>query len=111
MTLGTSRARWRPGRRTTTCPRSRSMASRPGSPQLGLATGTQVDNKVMERVYGAFADPRDPAGEATLGRAPSGFAGHDEKISGRVAGLLASEPEATQERRNQIIMQSLKDPR
>jgi conjugative relaxase-like TrwC/TraI family protein len=82
-----------------------------GCPQLGLAAGSQVDNKVMERLYGAFADPRDPAGQATLGRAPSGFAGHDEKISGRLAGLLAAEPEATQERRDQIIMQALKDQR
>src|SRR5712691_6550056 len=82
-----------------------------GCPELGLAVGSEVDNKVMERLYGAFADPRDPAGEATLGRAPSGFAGHDEKISGRIAGLLAAEPEATQERRDQIIMQALKDQR
>src|SRR6266487_9091 len=82
-----------------------------GCPGLGLAVGSQVDNKVMERLYGAFADPRDPAGEATLGRAPSGFAGHDEKIAGRIAGLLAAEPEATQERRDQIIMQALKEQR
>ena len=82
-----------------------------GCPELGLAVGSEVGNKVMERLYGAFADPRDPAGEATLGRAPSGFAGHDEKIAGRVAGLLAAEPEATQERRDQIIMQALKDQR
>ena len=82
-----------------------------GCPELGLAAGSQVDNKVMERLYGAFADPRDPAGEATLGRAPSGFAGHDEKIAGRIAGLLAAEPEATHERRDQIIMQALKDQR
>ena len=82
-----------------------------GCPGLGLAAGSPVDNKVMERLYGAFADPRDPAGEATLGRAPSGFAGNDEKITGRIAGLLAAEPEATQERRDQIIMQALKDQR
>src|SRR5712691_8389553 len=82
-----------------------------GCPELGLAVGSEVDNKVMERLYGAFADPRDPAGEATLGRAPSGFAGHDEKIAGRIAGLLAAEPEATRERRDQIIMQALKDQR
>ena len=82
-----------------------------GCPGLGLAVGSQVDNKVMERLYGAFADPRDPAGQATLGRAPSGFAGHDEKIAGRIAGLLAAEPEATAERRDQIIMQALKDQR
>jgi hypothetical protein len=82
-----------------------------GCPELGLAVGSQVDNKVMERLYGAFIDPRDPQRQATLGRAPSGFAGNDEKIAGRIAGLLAAEPEATQERRDQIIMQALKDQR
>ncbi len=82
-----------------------------GCPELGLVVGSAVDNKVMERLYGAFTDPRDPAGEATLGRAPSGFAGNDEKIAGRIAGQLAAEPEATAERRDQIIMQALKDQR
>ena len=32
-----------------------------GCPELGLAVGSEVDNKVMERLYGAFLDPRDPA--------------------------------------------------
>jgi len=40
-----------------------------GCPELGLRPGAEVNNKVMERLYGAFLDPRDPAGEATLGRA------------------------------------------
>jgi conjugative relaxase-like TrwC/TraI family protein len=82
-----------------------------GCPELGLSAGSEVDNKVMERLYGAFIDPRDPQHKATLGRAPSGFAGNDEKIAGRIAGLLAAEPEATRERRDQIIMQALKDQR
>ena len=77
----------------------------------GCAVGSQVDNKVMERLYGAFIDPRDPEHEVTLGRAPSGFAGNDDKVAGRIAGLLAAEPEATQERRDQIIMQAMKDQR
>jgi hypothetical protein len=82
-----------------------------GCPELGLPVGSEVDAKVMQRLYGRFIDPRDPAGTATLGRAPSGFAGNDDKIAERIAGLLAAEPEATAERRDQIIMQALKDQR
>src|SRR5277367_7000059 len=40
-----------------------------GCPELGLVTGSAVDGPVMERLYGAFADPRDPDGKARLGRA------------------------------------------
>ena len=65
----------------------------------------------MERLYGAFIDPRDPQRKATLGRAPSGFAGNNDKVAARIAGLLAAEPEATPERRDQIIMQALKEQR
>jgi conjugative relaxase-like TrwC/TraI family protein len=82
-----------------------------GCPELGLRIGSQVDGPVMERLYGAFVDPRDPSGTARLGRAPSGFAGNDDKLAERIAGLLAAEPAATPERRNQIIMQALKDQR
>ena len=82
-----------------------------GCPELGLPIGSGVDNKVMERLYGAFTDPRDPERKATLGRAPSGFAGHNDKLSALIAGLLAAEPEATAERRDQIITQALKDQR
>ena len=82
-----------------------------GCPELGLPIGSEVDNKVMERLYGAFIDPRDPERQATLGRAPSGFAGNNAKVSARIAELLAAEPEATQERRDQIIMQALKEQR
>src|SRR6266571_2918023 len=82
-----------------------------GCPELGLAVGSEVDNAVMERLYGAFADPRDPEGKATLGRAPSGFAGNNDKVAALIAGRLAAEPEATPERRDQVIMQALKDQR
>src|ERR1039457_1021808 len=72
-----------------------------GGPELGLPIGSEVDNKVMERLYGAFIDPRDPDRTARLGRAPSGFDGNKDKVSALIAGLLAAEPEATPERRDQ----------
>jgi hypothetical protein len=50
-----------------------------GCPELGLAVGSEVDNKVMERLYGAFLDPRDSAGKVTLGRAPSTFTGNQAR--------------------------------
>jgi hypothetical protein len=82
-----------------------------GCPELGLRVGSQVDSKVMERLYGAFIDPRDPEHKATLGRAPSSFDGHNDKLSELIAGLLAAEPDATPERRDEIIMQALKERR
>ena len=82
-----------------------------GCPELGLPIGSEVDNKIMERLYGAFIDPRDPEGKATLGRAPSGFAGNNDKVAALIAERLAAEPEATQERRDQIIMQAMKEQR
>jgi hypothetical protein len=71
-----------------------------GCPELGLPVGSEVNNKVMERLYGAFIDPRDPEHKATLGRAPSGFARNDDKVSALIAARLAAEPEATEERRD-----------
>jgi conjugative relaxase-like TrwC/TraI family protein len=82
-----------------------------GCPELGLTVGAQVDNKIMERLYGAFIDPRDPERKATLGREPSGFAGQNDKVAALIAGRLAAEPDATPERRDQIIMQALKEQR
>src|SRR6266568_3719790 len=82
-----------------------------GCPELGLRAGSEVDNAVMERLYGAFADPRDPDEKATLGRAPSGYAGNNDKVAALIAARLAAEPEATPERRDQIIMQALKEQR
>jgi hypothetical protein len=59
-----------------------------GSPELGLRVGSEVDNTVMERLYGAFADPRDPTGEVALERAPSGFAGNNDKVAALIAARL-----------------------
>ena len=82
-----------------------------GCPELSLAVGSQVDPAVMERLYGGFVDPRDPGGLARLGRAPSRFAGLDEKIAGRIEALLAAEPDATPERRGELIMRALGERR
>ena len=82
-----------------------------GCPELGLPIGSEVDNKIMERLYGGFTDPRDPQGKATLGRAPSGFAGNNDKVAALIAERLGAEPEAPQERRDQIIMQAIKEQR
>ena len=49
--------------------------------------------------------------KATLGRAPSGFGGNNDKVAALIAERLAAEPEATQERRDQIIMQAMKEQR
>jgi hypothetical protein len=80
-----------------------------GCPKLGLRIGSEVDNTVMERLYGAFIAPRDPERKATLGRPLSSFNAHNAELSARIEALLASE--ATPERRDQIIMQVLKDQR
>src|ERR1017187_10840412 len=73
-----------------------------GCPELGLAVGSEVHNKVMERLYGAFIDPRDPERKATLGRAPSQFAGNDDKVSALIASRLAAQPEAAEGRRDPL---------
>src|SRR5215472_15362697 len=69
-----------------------------GCAELGLVVGSEVDPKVMERLYGAFIDPRDPDGKARLGRAPSGCGGLDAKVADRIAAMLAAEPDAAAER-------------
>ncbi len=56
-----------------------------GCPELGLPIGSEVDNKIMEALYGGFMDPRDPGGETTLGRAPSEFTGNDDKVAALIA--------------------------
>ena len=82
-----------------------------GCPELGLPVGAEVDNKVMERLYGGFVDPRDPEHKSTLGRAPSGFGGNNGKVAALIAERLAAEPEATPERRDHIIMRAMKEQR
>ena len=39
-----------------------------GCPRLGLPVGSQVDNNVIERLYGKLIDPSDPSGDARLGK-------------------------------------------
>jgi conjugative relaxase-like TrwC/TraI family protein len=82
-----------------------------GCPELGLAVRSQVDPAVMERLYGAFIDPRDPAGRARLGRAPSRFGGLDDKIAARIEALFGGEPDAASERRDELIMRALGERR
>ena len=48
---------------------------------------------------------------ATLGRAPSRFAGNDDNVSALITELLAAEPDATPERRDELIMQAMKEHR
>jgi conjugative relaxase-like TrwC/TraI family protein len=82
-----------------------------GCPELGLHIGSEVDNTTMGELYGKFADPQDPRGETTLGRAPSEFTGINDKVAALIARRLEAEPEATPERRDQLIMQALKQQR
>jgi len=82
-----------------------------GCPELGLVIGSEVDPAVMERLYGAFLDPRDPGGTVRLGRAPSRFGGLDEKIAGRIEALLAADADATPELRGELIMRALGERR
>jgi hypothetical protein len=77
-----------------------------GCRELGLAVGSVMDGPVLERLYERFIDPRDPGQAATLGRAPSSFAADQDRIDAKVARLLAAEPEATSERRDQLVMQA-----
>jgi TrwC relaxase len=70
-----------------------------------------VDGPVLERLYEHFIDPRDRAQEAMLGRAPSMFGADGEKAEARIARMLAAEPEAAGERRDQLVMQALQERR
>jgi hypothetical protein len=58
-----------------------------------------VDREVFEPLYGQHLDPRDPTGETRLGRAPGRYRSAEE-IN---AAMLAAEPEATAERRAQLM--------
>lgn len=65
-----------------------------GLADLGFREGQVIDRKTFEPLYGKFLDPRDPSGQARLGRAPQQFRSAEEIY----ATLLALEPEATAER-------------
>ncbi len=82
-----------------------------GCPELGLTVGSEVDGPVLERLYEQFIDPRDPGRARTLGRAPSTFSAGREKTDELVARLLAAEPDATSERRDQLIARAQRERR
>jgi len=70
--------------------------------ELGLLPGGIVDRAVFEPLYGQHLDPRDPAGQTRLGRAPSRFRSAEDIYQ----ALLAADPEATAERRAQLLIEA-----
>jgi hypothetical protein len=73
-----------------------------GLAELGFRDGHIIERAVFESLYGKFVDPRDPSGEARLGRAPQRFRSAEEIH----AALLALEPEATAERRDELLIEA-----
>ena len=73
-----------------------------GVADLGFREGQVIEREVFERLYGKFLDPRDPTGETRLGRAPQRFRCGEEIFQ----ALLALEPEATAERRAQLMIEA-----
>jgi len=73
-----------------------------GVAELGLRPGGIVQRDVFERLYGHHLDPRDPAGQTRLGRAPGKYRESKEIYN----ALLAAEPEATAERRAQLMVEA-----
>lgn len=73
-----------------------------GVADLGFGQGQVIDRAVFERLYGKFLDPRDPAGQTRLGRAPQRFRSAEEIHT----ALLALEPDATAERRAQLLIEA-----
>ena len=73
-----------------------------GLADLGFREGQVIERAVFERLYQDFVDPRDPSGETRLGRAPQQFRPAAEIF----AELAALEPEATAERRAQLMIEA-----
>ena len=73
-----------------------------GLPDLGFRDGQVIEREVFERLYGKFLDPRDPSGQMRLGRAPQQFRSAEEIYT----VLVALEPEATAERRAQLMIEA-----
>jgi len=70
--------------------------------ELGLQPGATVERQLFERLYGQHLDPRDPSGETRLGRAP----GQYKTVEAIHAAMLAAEPEATAERRAELLIEA-----
>ncbi len=73
-----------------------------GGTELGLVRGTIVDRSVFEPLYGQHLDPRDPAGQTRLGRAPGQF----RSAEAIYEAMLLAEPEATAERRAELMIEA-----
>jgi len=73
-----------------------------GVGELGLRPGGVVERAVFEPLYGRHLDPRDTSGETRLGRAPARY----RSAEGIYAVMLATEPEATAERRAQLMVEA-----
>ena len=73
-----------------------------GVAELGLRPGGEVDRGVFEPLYGQHLDPRDPARQTRLGRAPGRFRSADEIYE----SMLAAEPHATAERRAELLLEA-----
>jgi hypothetical protein len=73
-----------------------------GLADLGLKDGQFIDRAVFERLYDHFLDPRDPSGQTRLGRMPQ----HFRSASEIYAILVALEPEATAERRAELLAEA-----
>jgi TrwC relaxase len=73
-----------------------------GLADLGFRDGQHIEREVFEQLYGKFLDPRDPSGQTRLGRAPQQFRSAEEIY----AVLVALEPEATAERRAQLLIEA-----
>src|ERR1022692_2064605 len=73
-----------------------------GVADLGFGEGQVIEREVFERLSGKFLDPRDPSGQTRLGRAPQQFRSAEEIY----AVQAALEPEATAERRAQLMIEA-----
>lgn len=82
-----------------------------GAEELGLAAGSQVDAATMEALYSEFWDIRDPAvldesvpdsEKPRLGRKPGRYTTSEEILQKK----LAAEPEATEERKEELRIQA-----
>ena len=57
-----------------------------GVAELGLHLGEVVERKIFERLYGQHLDPRDPSGQARLGRAPGRYRPAEDIYAALLAG-------------------------
>jgi hypothetical protein len=73
-----------------------------GLADLGFRDGEVIDRQAFEPLYGQFIDPRDPTRQARVGGAPRRFRSAEEIFD----VLCALEPEATAERRAQLMIEA-----